>query len=150
MMQMISTGRHECPSDIQISEWSCVVEDRCGDLCERHGFMLCEIIKLGSTSRSRSRIDACSIMYPNKTECVLHLRSGRDLRLRRASMGGKCEHTTRRHVGIQTTMTTATMTRTATMMVKINANGLCVRDEFRIMFLVYDRVRGGARLINIY
>jgi len=39
---------------------------------------------------------------------------------------------------------TTTTTRTATMMVKINANGLRVRDEFRIMFLVYDRVRRGT------
>lgn len=39
---------------------------------------------------------------------------------------------------------TMTVTRTATMTVVIDANGLRVRDEFRIMFLVYDRARRHA------
>lgn len=41
--------------------------------------------------------------------------------------------------------TMATMTtRTVAMTVEIDANGLRVRDEFRIMFLVYDRARRHA------
>jgi len=42
------------------------------------------------------------------------------------------------------TAAAAAATAAATMTVEIDANGLRVRDEFRIMFPVYDRARGGT------
>lgn len=70
---------------------------------------------------------------------LLHLRSGG------ISLEGK--DVPRMYLATRgpSTSTTATMTtRTVTMTVEIDANGLRVRDEFRIMFLVYDRARRHA------
>lgn len=48
MMQMIGTAWHENSGDIQISNGRVSLKTA-ADLCGWHGFMLCEIIKLGST-----------------------------------------------------------------------------------------------------
>lgn len=69
-------------------------------------------------------------MYPNKTEHFCILDQGVSHRSRREE---KVYLYVTRYVDLQmATMTTATMT------VEIDANGLRVRDEFRIMFPVYD------------
>lgn len=98
-----------------------------------------EIIKLGMTPC----LDRETFDYAlNKTECFLHSRS-RGLPYRRKRYHTRMYLATRGPSTSMTTTTATMMTRT-TITVEIDANGLRVRDEFRIMFLVYDRARRHA------
>lgn len=105
---------------------------------EGTGFMLREIIKLGTTpglDRESADVRLCALIKRNAFASSI---KGSPYGRKRYHV---CTLTTR---GPSTPTTTTMTTRTATMTVEIDANGLRVRDEFRIMFLVYDRVRRHA------
>lgn len=99
--------------------------------------MLREIIKLGTTprlDRESADVRLCALIKPNAFASSN----------KRSPYGKKGYHVcTLATRGPSMPMTVMT-TRTATMTVEIDANGLRVRDEFRIMFLVYDRARRHA------
>lgn len=130
MMQMIGHSLARELGRYSNFEWSRVIEDGCRFM--RMARLYVVIIKLGMTLCPDRRMFDYA---PHKNGSLLHLR----WRVFYELLGDKGKRGATR--GPSTATATAT---TMTMTVEIDANSRRVRDEFRIMFLVYDRARRHA------